>query len=99
MQNPTTASRVCRAAALQAGARVRVNHYEGCVRRVITHLAARDPLTGGTSRIALTNPLYDVELDYSRKGPWARRARQVYLPPGETRLKLFRDEFEPLGAA
>ena len=79
------------------GTWVRVNHYLGRIVRMWTEARGRDPLTGRTISCRLRNTLYEVEIDLSSRRGWARGCRQVHIEPGQTRLRLFADEFEVLG--
>lgn len=81
---------------LPCGTRVRVNHYSGRILRAWFDVIGRDPVTGRPIRSSLSNPLYEVEIDLSRRTGWATGARQVYIPPGQRRLRVFADEFEVL---
>lgn len=78
---------------LPVGTVVRVNCWRATVTRAITDFRHTDPFRGHAS-LRLTSPLYEVELDFSRKFAW--NDKQVFIPQGCKRLKLFSDEFDLL---
>lgn len=84
------------AAPIAIGTTVKVNCFHASVTRVITALDYFDPFAGKAAPLRLGNPLYEVELDFSRKYSW--NEKHVHIPPNCKRMKLFADEFELLDA-
>jgi hypothetical protein len=76
---------------LRPGAIVKVNCYHARILRVIETVDSYNPYQHQQSIIPLRNPLYEIELDLSRKHSW--NTRQVFIPEGASRMKLFADEF------
>ncbi|MCS7085042.1 MAG: hypothetical protein RMM53_04090 [Bacteroidia bacterium] len=93
---PTVKRALARPGEIVVGSTVKVNHYRGTVRQIITHVESLDKVTGMVRRVPLTNPLYEIELDLSARYRWVESALQVYVPQGCKRLRLFADEFEPM---
>jgi hypothetical protein len=79
---------------IPVGSTVKVNHYRGTVRKIITHVESLDRETGVVRRLPLANPLYEIELDLRARYRWVESALQVYVPQGCKRLRLFSDEFQ-----
>ena len=74
---------------------VHVNHFYGRIRRVHTHAHYADPKQPDTTRkTRLSRPIYDIELDTTRKRPWVVHARQVHIAEGQRQIRLFEDEFD-----
>ncbi len=81
---------------ITVGSIVKVNHYRGTVRKVITHVESLDREAGIVRRLPLANPLYEIELDLDTRYRWVDSALQVFVPQGCKRLRLFSDEFQPM---
>lgn len=84
------------AADVVVGSAVKVNHYRGTVRNVITHVESLDRAAGVVRRLPLANPLYEIEIDFGARYRWVDSALQVFIPQGCKRLRLFSDEFQPM---
>lgn len=79
---------------LTEGTPVKVNCYHGVVRRVITAFSTFDPFRGRSTELSLGHPVYEIELDTTRKFSWGDR--RIHLPVGTRNVRLFADEFEIL---
>jgi hypothetical protein len=82
---------------LLVGKKVRVNCYNGIIRKVITHIDGNNTITGKPFSIPLRNPLFVVKVDRRTKMNWGK-GRIVFVPSTKPQvtLKLFSDEFEIL---
>lgn len=76
---------------LPLGTVVKVNCYHGKIVGIQDSFLQEDPFTGEQKAAKLLHPLYEVELDFSRKFSW--NYKRVHIPPETNRLKLFADEF------
>jgi hypothetical protein len=75
----------------QPGTAVKVNGYKGKIRKVIERFEHYDPFHNKTCELRLAHPLYEVELDFSKKYYW--EGNRIHIPPNKTRMRLFADEF------
>jgi hypothetical protein len=82
---------------LLLGKKVRVNCYNGVIKKVITHIYINDSATGNPFNLPLRNPLFVVKIDRRTKKNWGT-GRIVFIPATKPQvtLKLFSDEFEIL---
>jgi hypothetical protein len=83
-----------RSNAYAEGTPVKVNCFHGVIRKVITSFSATDHFGGKNTVVPLMHPVYEIELDTSRKYSWGDK--RIYLPLGTRTVRLFADEFEPL---
>jgi hypothetical protein len=85
-------------AQLPVGCKVKVNCFHATVREVITSLHSYDPFGGRDCAVELQHPLYELEIDYSRRYSSVDERKRVPLDRQRTRVRLFADEFEVVPA-
>jgi hypothetical protein len=86
------------ATALPVGSKVKVNCFHATVREVITALHSYDPFAGCNRTVPLQHPLYELEIDYSRRYSPVDEQKRIQLERHRKRVRLFADEFEVVPA-